>query len=399
MDRINFVFVEFSLGLSRESRKGNDSSYGSSRTSTPACPPKEDQSQGSITCSNSTDLNWRPWTQAILRYMMPACGYSKYHEKSTKYPTCNPGQYYHYSNAGFSILGLAIDNFIKQELNSTLEEFFKKVIVHQGLKDTALSWCYFNESQRSQTTHGCYGGENRSKCDAARALTDYSDRGIKTPPGGIWSTTTDLAKFMLDMLHNNSKIYKALTDNDDTFLGKVDYDNHSEEDSSHMPLSVFKYGHGFYVADNYTCSTGNQTGLYGSWGTVPGFTSYVITTKDPGSGPTMSDQYTVVMVRSYNYNKRLNLGNQARRLAWRLLNPNLEKESLECPVTVCDKYCQGDKVIKDPVTPTSVPMTTESSRNTTASKLTTTPSSSATGVTFNHALLLFLSTSLLFTLV
>ena len=323
--------------------------------------------------------------------MMPACGYSGYSQSSTKYDTCLPGKYYHYSNAGFSILGLAIDNFIKQELNSTLEKFFMNHIVKEGLQNTALSWIYFNEDQRSGTTHGCYGGEDRSKCDAARALTDYSDRGIKTPPGGIWSTTTDLAIFMLELIHKNPKIYKAVTTKDDTF--QAGYDKHSEEDSSHMPLSVFKYGHGFYVADNYTCSSSNQTGLYGSWGTVPGFTSYVITTKDPGSGLSVTDdQYSVVMVRSYNYNKRLNLGNQARRLAWRLMNPQLEVKDLKCPVTVYDNHCKGDEVIKKPVIPTTNPprtATTTSTSNTTISP-TTTPSSHAAGITFN-ALLILLS--------
>ena len=283
---------------------------------------------------------------------MPACGYSKYPDKSTQYNACLPGKYYHYSNAGYSILGLALDSFLEQNLNVSLETFFQDKIVGKGLKDTSLSWIYFNKTQKEETTHGCYGGEDRMNCDAARALTDYSDRGIKTPPGGIWSTTTDLAKFMLNMIHENPKIYNAVTNKDNS--QPPGYDGHSEEDPSHMPLSVFKYGHGFYVADSYTCSGNHKTGLYGSWGTVPGFTSYAITTK----GSSTEDQYTVVMVRSYNHNKRLNLGNQARRLAWRLLNPSYKEKDMTCPVTVCDAYCNGDKVIeKHPPVSASVGIT------------------------------------------
>ena len=91
----------------------------------------------------------------------------------------------------------------------------------------------------------------------------------------------------------------------------------------------------------------------------------MITTKDPGSGLSVTDdQYSVVMVRSYNYNKRLNLGNQARRLAWRLMNPQLEVKDLKCPVTVYDNHCKGDEA------------------------KTTTPSSCATGITFNVMLIL-----------
>ena len=338
-------------GLSRESKRDTQYSYGSSRTSTPACPPKNT----SFNCSNNTDLNWRPWTQSIIPYMMPACGFADYPEKSTKYRVCLPGQYYHYSNAGYSLLGLALDSLLKEYHNVSLEQFFKDNLTDNDLTPLAyLSWVLLDEDQRSRTAHGCQGGETRPKCDQGRPLTDYSDRGIKTPPGGAWSSAPDLTKFMLALKDSIVRV--------DSEISKPKYDEHSEEDSSHMPLSVFKYGHGFYIADKYTClqkknvshsgsssQTGNEMiGLYGSWGTVPGFTSYVITSKDRNPNTKLQvDQYSVAIVRNYNYNKRLNLGNQARRLVWRLLNPSYSKpEDLSCPVTVCDKHCIGDEIVK-----------------------------------------------------
>ena len=321
-------------GLSRESMKDNAYGYGSSRTSTPECPPQ------TSSCSNERDLNWRSWTKHILRYMMPACGYTKYPESSKTLDTCLPGQYYHYSNAGFSILGLALDSYMQMNMNSTLEEFFTRHLTENGLKDTTQSWIFYNTQQRNRTTHGCHGGLDKEHCDQKRALTDYADRGIKTPPGGIWSTTNDLAYFMLQSVQNNSNVYRNLINTPPS--QKPSYDAQSEEDPSHMPLSVFRYHDGFYIADNYTClESHNGIILYGAWGTVPGFTSYIITNKPRESN---DDQYTVVLLRSYNYNKRLNLGNQARRLLWRLLNPSHENKELKCPVTVCDDNCVGDHI-------------------------------------------------------
>ncbi|XP_066926479.1 beta-lactamase-like protein 3 [Clytia hemisphaerica] len=322
-------------GLSRESMKATTYGYGSSRTSTPACPPE------TPSCSNDRDLNWRPWTKHILQYMMPACGYTKYPESSKTLDTCLPGQYYHYSNAGYSILGLALDSYMKMQIKkTTLEEFFTRHLTEGGLEDTVQSWIFYNAQQRNRTTHGCQGGSDKEHCNQKRALTDYADRGIKTPPGGIWSTTDNLAHLMLQTIQNNSRLFNNLINSPPS--QKPSYDAQSEEDPSHMPLTVFRYHHGFYIADNYTClASQNGRILYGSWGTVPGFTSYIISNKPREVG---EDQYAVVMLRSYNYNKRLNLGNQARRLLWRLLNPSHEKKELRCPVTVCDDHCVGDHI-------------------------------------------------------
>jgi len=268
--------------------------------------------------------------------MMPACGYSSYKDRSIAYKSCLPGEYYHYSNAGYSILGLAIDSFLNQNKisNGALENFFQNLFLND-MPDTVMTWVDFNQQQRNRTTHGCYGGRTFKECDQKRALTDYSDRGIKTPPGGVWSTTTDLVKLMLT--------FHPVTDLPQE---RTKFDAKSEEDPSHMPLEIFQYGHGWYVAKNFTClaSQERQMVLAGSWGTVPGFTSYAIT--NPG-GSSDGIQYAVVMVRSYNYNGRLNLGNQARRLLWRLANSDVlsGSEELSCPVQVYDDHHSGDKII------------------------------------------------------
>lgn len=325
-------------GLSRESMKNGKYSYASSRTHTPRCPP-EDEFQGKLPCSQDKDNNWRPWIQHVVSYMMPACGYFKYPEMSS-IKSCMPGEYYHYSNAAYSILGLSLDSFIKKNINAsmTLEDWITKNVIEQfKMEDTVFTWVDFNKEQKSRTTHGCYGG--LGSCDQKRALTDYGDRGIKTPPGGIWSTTSDLAKYLLLVTRMNPEAIINVIAGDFEIHPK--FDERSEEDPSHMPLTQFKYGHGWYVAKNYTCSmdNGKDEHFIGAWGTVPGFTSYAITNP---VGDANKVQYAVVLVRSYNYNGRLNLGNQARRLLWRLLHKSEKIENLACPVQVFDNYSEGD---------------------------------------------------------
>ena len=329
-------------GLSRESKKGTTYAYASSRTATPVCPPY-DKYQGLIPCRQDQDNNWRVWTRHVISYMMPACGYNGYNEKSTEQNSCLPGDYFHYSNAGYSILGLALDSFLK-EINSsfTLESWISENVLQKfGMRDTVFTWIDFDQEQRQRTTHGCQGGKNIAACNQTRALMDYGDRGIKTPPGGLWSTTTDLAKYLLNLhtLSNISSIFEI----DKKFSPKTD--SQSEEDPLQMPASEFKYAHGWYIAEKYSCLSPQHTNyIQGAWGTVPGFTSYVITnTKRKKDEP----QYAVIMLRSYNYGGRLNLGNQARRLLWRLLHPDLALDKLQCPVVVKDDFSKGDKLIQD----------------------------------------------------
>ena len=107
-----------------------------------------------------------------------------------------------------------------------------------------------------------------------------------------------------------------------------------------MPWREFTYGHGFYISKNYTCAKkyGGEH-FQGAWGTVPGYTSYMLTNPRPRKG---QQQYALIMLRSYNYAGRLNIGNQARRLLWRILHPDIRIESLCCPVVIVDDHNDGD---------------------------------------------------------
>ncbi|XP_057291476.1 uncharacterized protein LOC130614098 [Hydractinia symbiolongicarpus] len=329
-------------GLSRESKKGSQYSYGSSRTSTSKCPPN-DEYQGLIDCVQTQDNNWPAWTQHVVSYMMPSCGYKGYNEMSKKQKSCLPGEYFHYSNAGYSILGLGLDSFVKKKINHSFtittwitEKIFKKF----DMNETVFTWVDYNQEQKGKTTHGCQGGEELSACNQTRALMDYADRGIKTPPGGIWSTTVDLAKYLLNLhtLSNKSNIFEV----DPNISPKTD--SESEEDPTQMPSSDFKYGHGWYIAEQYSClPEKHQTHIQGAWGTVPGFTSYMITNSKQNEN---ENQYVIVMLRSYNYGGRFNLGNQARRFLWRLLHPEEKLATLKCPVVVKDDFSEGDLIVQ-----------------------------------------------------
>lgn len=332
-------------GLSRESQKGTTKYYGSSRASTDICPP-HDAYQGDIQCDQNRDSNWRAWAQHIVSYMMPNCGYKHYESISLTVKDCLPGKYFHYSNAAYAILGLALDNFLKgKNASNTLEDWIStEVFSTLNMTDTVFTWVDYTEEQKNRTVHGCQGGEELGTCNQSRALTDYSDRGMKTPPGGIWSTTTDLANYLLRLnsmvpMATSAGIYAV----DPTFSPK--HDEQSEEESSQMPQ--FKYGHGWYISENFTCSAEGkyQHHFHGAWGTVPGFTSFMMTNFNPNDNSTT--RYAIVMLRSYNFAGRFNLGNQARRYLWRLLHPEVRLETLQCPVAVLDHFSAGDKKIED----------------------------------------------------
>jgi len=274
--------------------------------------------------------------------MMPSCGYNRYNEMSKTQTSCLPGEYYHYSNVGYSILGLALNSYIQnfQKLSITdwiKENIFRKLNMH----DTEFTWVNYNKEQKRRSVQGCQGGLDVATCNQSRALIDYADRGLKTIPGGMWSTTSDLAKYLLNvqtLLPNETSLFEV----DKSFAPKVD--DQSEEDTTQMPLSHFKYSHGWYIAEHYSCLNDKyNTQLQGGWGTVPGFTSYILTNSKPKKN---ESQYAIVMLRSYNYAARFNLGNQARRFLWRLLHPEVVLSTLQCPVVVKDHFSEGDMIFE-----------------------------------------------------
>lgn len=303
--------LQHTSGLSREVLKGDQYSYGSSRTNTPICPPF---SNLSICDPKVSERNWEAWTWHILQYMMPSCGYEPYPEKSNR-TSCVAGEYYHYSNAAYSLLALAMDRFLKGiDKSYDLENWMVDNIFDKlDLDDTAFTWVDLDEEQKNRVANGV-GGSKETETDFITPVTDFADHGFKTPPGGIWSTTTDLAKFYLglDQLKLGDNVLRSSTE--------ARLDKASEEDPSQMPTESFSYGHGFYNAPNYMCYPGMPTSyLMGAWGTVPGYTSYVITNLKQESRPEVS-QYVVVLLRNYNYAGNLNLGVEARKLLCQIIH-------------------------------------------------------------------------------
>ena len=189
-------------GLSREGRRGDDYPYASSRTNTLVCPDTQRNSiEETIKCDFSLkENNWQAWTQNIVQYMMPACGFNKYPEKSHR-KSCLPGEYFHYSNAGYSLLGLALENFVK--MNGVAHSLTEGILEHilgareLGMRDTVWTWTDMSREQKLRTAMGCNGGGET--CDNQLPVTDFADHGIKTPPGGVWSTTNDMTKFLLSL--------------------------------------------------------------------------------------------------------------------------------------------------------------------------------------------------------
>mmetsp|Transcript_14009 Transcript_14009/g.16967 ORF Transcript_14009/g.16967 Transcript_14009/m.16967 type:complete len:785 (+) Transcript_14009:330-2684(+) len=391
--------ISHTSGLSRESKRGEQYKYGSHRSSSPQCPPEDDEfSAGSgspgggrsgnpqARCNVRVERNWRTWTEHSVSYVMPVCGYEAYNEASPA-ASCNPGEVFHYSNIGYAMLGVAMDTWLKEHIHpeERLEGWVQRnVFGNVGLKDTAWNWNGLSRSKKNRAVLGKLW--NRAGVDVSkRVLMDYADHGYKVTSGSMWSTTSDLAKLvltldperMMNTFGVDASAQKVLSLDED--MKRVEHDSQSEEDSWQMP--GFRYGYGWYIRDDYTClaeeeeeegasSLNGRSAVaqsdvqrrgkrdarkeyfLGSWGSIPGYTSYVMTNQNAGEVTGEEDgltgagpRYAVVILRSYNDATNVDIGNQARRLLWRLLNADVAEKELKCPVCHMDQISEGDWLV------------------------------------------------------
>lgn len=285
---------------------------------------------------NIKEKNWLAWTNYIIPYMMPACGYKKYNDHS-QLMSCLPGTYFHNSNAGYSILAYALNSYLIQNNQPPLEEWIKENIFKQlGMNDTAFTWADLTMEQKSRTAHGCNLGKNYKTCDPKRPITDFADRGFKTMSSGMWSTVGDLARFQIRL--TSLVIPKDIVD-----VSNKKTDRASEDADGPTKPHHEQYNFGFYLNTDYTCTRSVKgTIVHGAWGDVPGYSAFMTTNLRPKK---TSAQYAVVILRTQNYEKRINIGNQGRRLLWRLMNPMVPRFKLKCPVTVYDSHKNGDLIV------------------------------------------------------
>ena len=116
--------------------------------------------------------------------------------------TFTPGTKFSYSNIGFGILGLALSRAAHQPFVQMVEDrIFKPLgmtssfyIIPAGLE--GLVAVGYHQS-------GLFGG-----ADGALAKMEYAGRGYKVPNGGIFTTPSDLARFIMAQYSDSDRLAK-----------------------------------------------------------------------------------------------------------------------------------------------------------------------------------------------
>ncbi|MEP6484216.1 MAG: serine hydrolase domain-containing protein [Rudaea sp.] len=100
----------------------------------------------------------------------------------------SPGSEFLYSNIGYAILGVTLSRAAQE----TFPEYVSKHILGPlGMRDTFFE---VNSANRSRLAIGYE--VNGSEIDASESQHQWDGRGYKVPPGGLFSTVDDLARFV-----------------------------------------------------------------------------------------------------------------------------------------------------------------------------------------------------------
>ncbi|NVK21190.1 MAG: beta-lactamase family protein [Kangiellaceae bacterium] len=104
--------------------------------------------------------------------------------------TAEPGAIYRYSNIGYAILGLAISR--------AAEESYINLVEAHIFKPLEMNSTFFiiPESLKSHLAEGIAGGPT-SELNYTLPNSEHNGRGYRVPNGGLYSTSNDLAKFMI----------------------------------------------------------------------------------------------------------------------------------------------------------------------------------------------------------
>ena len=170
--------------------------------------------------------------------------------------TFSPGTKFSYSNIGYAILGLALSRAAHKPFIQMVEDrIFKPLhmtssfyVIPVGYEDRVAVGYHRN----------VFGG----KPDGEIAKTEYAGRGYKVPNGGIYSTTGDLARFIMAQYSDSDQLAKKYREMMQTIQ---------------TPGEV-KYGYGFGLNIMYPEGGSKIAGHNGS---VAGYTAFMIFS--PGS--------------------------------------------------------------------------------------------------------------------
>jgi CubicO group peptidase (beta-lactamase class C family) len=170
--------------------------------------------------------------------------------------TYSPGTKYSYSNIGYGILGLALARAAHEPFMQMVENRIFKPL-HMTSSFYIIPVGYEDRIAVGYHRNG-FGG----KPDGEVAKAEYIGRGYKVPNGGIYTTTGDLARFVMAQYSDSDRLAKKYREMMQTI----------------QTPGEGKYGYGFGLNVVYP---GDGSRIAGHDGAVAGYTAFMMFS--PGS--------------------------------------------------------------------------------------------------------------------
>ncbi|MBS1566468.1 MAG: beta-lactamase family protein, partial [Bacteroidetes bacterium] len=113
-----------------------------------------------------------------------------------------PGTKFSYSNIGYGILGLALSRAAHQP--------FMQMVENRIFKPLHMSSSFYviPAGYEQRVAVGYHRNGSGKKPDGELAKAEYAGRGYKVPNGGIYSTTGDLARFIMAQYSDSDRLGK-----------------------------------------------------------------------------------------------------------------------------------------------------------------------------------------------
>jgi CubicO group peptidase (beta-lactamase class C family) len=114
--------------------------------------------------------------------------------------TFTPGTRFSYSNIGYGILGLALSRAAHKPFIQMVEErIFKPLHMNS-------SFYIIPAGYEGRVAVGYHWNSLTGKPDGAMAEAEYAGRGYKVPNGGIFTTSADLARFIMAQYSDSDRL-------------------------------------------------------------------------------------------------------------------------------------------------------------------------------------------------
>ncbi|EGC35476.1 hypothetical protein DICPUDRAFT_152208 [Dictyostelium purpureum] len=175
-------------------------------------------------------------------------------------------QMVHYSNLGVSLLGNALSKAIQMPYEQYIENYI--------LKPLEMTGSTFNYSSIQDNLAL---GVQRTSNGSWEIVENRQTLGWSNPSGGLFSTTSDISKFIIFLLNGNEEILKSSTLNEMLLPMYLDNDGSSA------------YGTPF----EFYYDSGNEIWYQSKAGIATGYRSQVALSKDLKLGLFYSSQYSI----------------------------------------------------------------------------------------------------------